>query len=383
MKYLICLCFTLLLIATSACSEQTDSYTYEQNQDDMNSGGHEMTSNPDRYATPRQQTSGNNQVVMHRIMDTKRNMVMSEIPLPANWQLHKPTTMEDPAISGPGGVKVYYRMGGQYTYSQDPYTQQIYQQSGQPMRAPISAEQIVVHELIPQLQNNGMQFVKQYPLQQVAQRNQAYSSKLFKSMPSQDSFDSVGSEWTDKNGTPVLVIVDLRVNSGQGTTFWSYNLTALEASRNHFEAARNALIYGIVNTRDNPQQIQAYNASEQQKTNQSWAQHNSRIQQNQRNFDRQQQIHRSTTDAINNSIMSTYNNSNAASDRMQQRTINSINEEETVTNPYDGQQYRVGAGANQYWMNNNGEHIESNDAFYNPNRDQNLNNQDWQEVVPE
>lgn len=62
--------------------------------------------------------------------------------------------------------------------------------------------------------------------------------------------------------------------------------------------------------------------------------------------------------------------------------INTLNEEETVTNPYNGQQYQIDSGANQTWMNADGEYIPSDDAFYDPNADYE-NYQDWQEVQPD
>lgn len=336
-----------------------------------------------RVDGPGQGPSRHENIVMLPIMDMKRNMESARIPLPSGWKMTVPNTIDDPSIVGPHGIKVYYRTGGFYSFSQDPQMQQIYQMSGQTMRAPLTAKQIVEQDLVSILREEGIHFVKQYPLPQVAHRSQVYRIKLYKSMPSQDSFDAVGSEWTDKNGTSLLVIVDQSVNSGQGSIFWGYQLKALEAPKEHFEAAKNAFIYGIVNTVDNPRQIQAYNLSEQQKSNQSWSDHNARMQQNQQNFDRQQQIHRSTSDAINKSIMETYRTQQESSDRGQQQFNNYLRDEETLTNPYDGQQYQVESGADQYWMNRDGQSIQNNDAFYNPNADNEINYQEWLEVDPE
>ncbi len=320
---------------------------------------------------------------MLSIMDASRNMEMHRMPLPVNWKLNVPKTADDPNMIGPGGIKVYYRTGGNFSYSDDPYMQQIYQQSGQKMRAPISAAQIIEQDLVPQLTNHGMKFIKQYPLPEIAQRSKTYSNKLYKSMPSQEYFDAAGSEWKSENGNTVLVIVDETVSNGQGSVFWYYQLKVLEAPAEQFESANAALIYGIVNTQDNPKQIQTYNTSEQQKYNQSMSQHNARMKQNQQNFDRQQQIHRETNDAVNDSIMSTYRNQDAASDRAQQQRINTINDESTVTSPYDGEQYQVDSGSDQYWINRDGEYIQSDDAFYDPNMDQEQNNQEWQQVEPQ
>ena len=321
-------------------------------------------------------------IVMHTVMDNQRNMPMHQIPLPESWKIVTPKTAEDPSIIGPHGVKVYYRSGGSYVFSNDPYMQQVYAQSGQQMRPPISAQLIVEQDIQPQLSNHGLTLSRTYPLPEIAQRSQAYSSKLYKSVPTQQYFDAVGSEWTDDKGNTILIIVDQIISDGQGSVFWYYSLKVLEAQNSHFENAKKDFIYGIVNTQDNPQQIQAYNLSEQQKANQSWSQHNARMQQNQRNFERQQAIHKSTSDAINRSINSTYETQNAASDRIQDKQINVIRDESTVTNPYDGEQYQVDSGADHYWMNSDGEYIPSNDPNYNPNLDPN-NNQEWQYVEPQ
>ncbi|MFK7794906.1 MAG: hypothetical protein AB8B89_06120 [Gammaproteobacteria bacterium] len=321
-------------------------------------------------------------VVLHTVMDKQRNMPMHQIPLPASWKIVTPNTIEDPSIIGPNGIKVYYRNGGSYVFSYDPYMQQIYSQSGQQMRPPISAQQIVEQDLTPQLNQHSLQLEKVYPLPEIAQRSQIYSNKLYKSMPTQQHFDAAGSEWSDGKGNTILVIVDQIANDGQGSIFWYYSLKVVEAPDKHFEEAKNAFIYGIVNTQDNPQQIQAYNLSEQQKSNQSWNQHNARMKQNQQSFERQQAIHKSTSDAINRSINSTYQNQNAASDRIQDKTVNVIRDESTVTNTYDGEQYQVESGADQYWINSDGEYIPSNDPNYNPNLDPN-NNREWQQVEPE
>ncbi len=81
--------------------------------------------------------------------------------------------------------------------------------------------------------------------------------------------------------------------------------------------------------------------------------------------------------------MKSYRTQQESSDRGQQQFNNYLRDEETVTNPYDGQQYQVESGADQYWMNRDGQSIQSNDAFYNPNADNEFNYQEWMEVQPE
>ncbi len=321
-------------------------------------------------------------IIMHTVMDTKRNMPMHHIPLPADWKIITPQSTEEPNITGPNGIKIYYRAGGSYVFSQDPYMQQIYAQSGQAMRPPINAQQIVEQDLKPTLSQHGFSLTNMEPLPEVAKRSEAYSNKLYQSVPAQKYFAALGTEWNDGKGNSAYIIIDQMITEGQGSTFWYYSLKMVEAPNAHIADAKQAFIYGIVNTQDNPQQIQAYNLSEQQKSAHSWQQHNSRMQQNQQNFERQQALHRNTTDAINRSINETYRNQDAASDRIQDKQVNVIRDESTVTSPYDGEKYQVEAGADQYWINNEGEYIYSEDPNYNPNAHPD-NNQQWEQVEPE
>jgi len=45
--------------------------------------------------------------------------------------------------------------------------------------------------------------------------------------------------------------------------------------------------------------------------------------------------------------------------------------------PGTGQTYKVQEGANQYWMNNDGQYIGTNLQGYNPNLDDNMNEMKW------
>lgn len=53
--------------------------------------------------------------------------------------------------------------------------------------------------------------------------------------------------------------------------------------------------------------------------------------------------------------MSNWRERNASSNRNQENYIDGIYERSNVQNSETGQQYKVAAGANQYWMNSNGE----------------------------
>ena len=123
-----------------------------------------------------------------------------------------------------------------------------------------------------------------------------------------------------------------------------------------------------------------YNKQEAQRVGQSWAAFNQRVVQNQANFEASQRAFVNKSDAINNAIMSGWKEKNASSDRNQERTIDGIYEQTNVQNSETGQTYKVTAGANQYWMNNNGEYISTKLNDYNPNLDDNMNEVKWQQL---
>lgn len=372
------LLLALSFLAATGCNNDPSNDQYAMAEEGYGDTGYNDERGMDA-GTDQPTNNGGGNVTLHNVVDAKTGMVSYQIPLPASWKIVTPQNPQDPQIVGPGGVKVFYRSGSTNTYSNDPNMQRSYQMAGQAMRRPMDISAYLQQDLVPQMTGNGFQLMKQYPIPQVAERNRAYSAKLFKVAPSRDQHFALGTEWRNQEGKPLFMIVNMSVSQGQNDAFWYTNMQALTADQDQYESAKRALLNGIINTQDNPQQIAAYNASEQQKANQSWSQHNTKMQQNQRNFDQQQATHRSTWDAINKASMDGYNSGMESMDHNQQQFTNYIKDEYTVANP-NGQQYQVESGSNQYWMNNNGEYIPSNDVMYDPNADNAVNNQTWQEV---
>ncbi len=383
MKYLTFPLLSFIVFLASSCGNDPQQDQFEDGQygyNDQDPGNSEMQEQNGNLSN---RIAGGEKLIMHPVTDPKTGMVSQHLPLPASWKIAQNAQGDVPAITGPGGVKVYYRSGGTFSYSSDAYMQQTYQMAGQSMRQPMEIGAYIQQDLVPALGNNGMRLVKQYPLPRIAASNGAYLAKLYKAIPSRDHCSAMGTEWVNAKGEPMFMIVNMMVSQGQSNVFWYTNMQVLAAEKGAMASAKAALINSIVNTRYNPQQIAAYNAAEQQKSSQSWSQHNARMQENQRNFDQRQAIHRSTTEAVNNSIMDSYNSRQRASDENQRGFLNYINDENTVRDNSTGERYQVQSGADQYWMNNNQEYIQSNDVMYDPNADQNVNNQQWQEVEVE
>jgi hypothetical protein len=73
---------------------------------------------------------------------------------------------------------------------------------------------------------------------------------------------------------------------------------------------------------------------------------------------------------------------NAAYDRAHERLVDTITERTKVTDPSTGQQYKVESGSNHYWMNRDGKYSGTDDVRFDPNRDRNMNRQNWQQLEP-
>lgn len=381
---------TLISLGISSCTGQnnsnnsTEESPYFQNNKNANPSGEAnnqtatmMNKGSNLHTSNSSQSSG--KIVMHAIMDPKTKSPFSHIPLPANWKIQSTAATGSPSIVGPG-IEIYSYPYQTFMYSNDPMTQQAYQYAGQQMRQPAGIENVISQDLMQWAQGNGLQFKKQYGLPKVAQANKSYMDQLYTYGAQQNSFQAAGTEWIDNKGKKVLIVINYNENRSQGFVMWGYYVQLLKSDAAGFDEARDYYLNGLINTQYNQQHIQAYNQQEASKLQGSAAAHNQKMQNNQANFEAQQRLHRSTYDAVNKSSMDAYNNRMESMDRNQHNTINTIREENTVTNPSNGQQYQVEGHSNQYWMNSEGEYIPSNNSLYDPNLDPAVNGQSWEEA---
>ena len=144
-----------------------------------------------------------------------------------------------------------------------------------------------------------------------------------------------------------------------------------------FQHAKGHVMHALENRQYSPQYFAAYNGNETRMAQESWSRHNAKMKANQASFDAYMANTRSTNNAINNSIMSTYRTQNESSDRGQDQFLNYIRDESNTVDPYSGDPAKVESGAQHYWVNQNGEYIMSNDNFFDPNMDPNSNHIEW------
>ena len=312
-------------------------------------------------------------LVMNEISDGKGG-VAAIVPMPTGWKFIKG------GITGPHGIKVTDFALRNFMINYNQNIQYGYSQSGQQMREYPGIEQLIQQDFVPVGAKNGLTYIKSYELPEVSKIDKWYSDQLYQALPSKSDVRTYGTEWKYNNGNPYFLVIRVNVKTSQDMQGWFHMSSGLDAEPAYFEAAKKQFIFAMANIRYNLEPIMAYNKAEAQRCGQSWAAFNKKMAANQAAFEANQIAHVNKSNAINDAIMSNYNTNNAASDKRQEQTIDGIYERTNVQNTETGKTYKVQEGANQYWMNNNGEYIGTKQQGYNPNLDENMNEQKWQEL---
>lgn len=320
------------------------------------------------------QQNGNWQRLVMKQFKDNNGQLLCEMPFPASWNVPTTHGQNEPSITGPNGVKVFDYPMQMFSYSNDPFYQ-IGQQRALP-----SIEQLIEQDIKPSAASKGLQLVKTYEIPEIAKLDKWYKEQLYSAVPTQSDAKAIGTEWVTADGKPCFILVRLVVSGDNKLQQWYYLASSLQADKEHFEAARKQYVFSLAATRYAMEPIAQYNRQEAERCGKSWAAHNARMAQNWANFEAHQRAHVNKTNAINDAIMSGYNSRMSSMDKNQEMFVDAIREETKVQNTSTGGTYKVESHYNNYWMNSNGEYISTNQSTYNPNLDENLNNQKWDEL---
>ena len=328
----------------------------------------------------------------HTLNSSTYNVPFAQLDLPAHWNVQGMETGDWTATAPGANVKntkpaSFMMVGGQLG--------QFYQANGQQMRAPVSPEQVVMHDLAPRMRQQGYELVGQAPAPGVEQVDQRGMNGLYVSGQAQKTCKANLSEWRRGDKRLAVVLHWFSISSADMAN-WGYYTTELEATESSYEREKSGLLRGLSTMRYNPsyfaaqhrqakqkeQESMAAHQQQMQNNQQSWNAHNARMRSNQAAFDASQAAHRDMVNSVNNSQMSIYNNTNATMDRMQDATINGIRGEQNTWNPQTGEQGKVEAGYNNYWVNGDGQYFGTNDVMYDPNANGQSVDQ-WQQMETE
>ena len=328
---------------------QNPNYQYGNTQYDYGQNG---------YSTQQPNTQVKAGVKWHPAISPKTGKPSSYVPFPASWKIN-PGSWE-----GPNNTLVKEYQGGMQPVMQG--------------RMP-TIEDLIRQKIEPAIRQEKARITKMYDLPEVAKRNSLNYAQYWKAMPTNDMFQVKAIEAKNDKGELGLIVLHYTLSQSQYGSYMFYYFNIMETKANYFETAKRDLIYALSNIQIDKQYLAAYNRNEQMKSQQSWTAHNNKMRQNQANFDAYQQVQRTNSD-ISDIYHQTWKNTSDMNNAGHSKTIDGIYNQNTMTNPHTGQDVQVQYGYNNYYMNNNNQYIGTNDEFYNPQMDQNINHQDWRKV---
>jgi hypothetical protein len=314
---------------------------------------------------------------VHTVTNPQTGQAIYQIEFPASWQVDQAQGI----ITGPGSLEIRHYKGVSNVYTNDPFMQQSYAAAGKRVMPPLGAQGVLQQDLQQKASQMGMSFIKAYPMPTLAQKDRAYSDQLVSYGNPQKNFEVLASEWNTKDGKKVMVLLHYFEQASAGLVIWGYTTTALGANADAFETAKAQYIRALEGKQFNQQAIASYNQRESAALSQRDQQFQARMRNNQANFQATQRAYTESQNAINQSQMDIYRSQSESFDRGNQQIMNSIHDEQTMYNPANGETYQVEGYYDNYWMNGDGQYIGTDDQFYNPNMDQNMNNMNWEQGV--
>jgi len=313
------------------------------------------------------------------IMDKPTGLVSGTIPFPSNWRRSK---QKEFLFEGPNNIRVSGAFNSSFMFTNNQEVAWLFQQQGIQNVPPMSIDQIINQFFMPHARKTGRTLTNKYPLPELAKSIKLLISQFYVSMPTQKDIKAYGLEWKDNNGMSYITVLHIEVAYTNNSSSWNFINQYLEAPHGQFKKAKEAFLYGLANTKYNPQWILARNRKD------------SKI------SDRQYQGHLSRMAAINargnasRSVGDTYSeildishagylrrndiNSNGHS-----KTMNMVNGRTVIGNHSTGEHYNVQSGSNYYWVNNNGKYFGTNNSLYDPRTDNRINSTEWTQFQTE
>ncbi|MEX0289338.1 MAG: hypothetical protein AB3N14_09535 [Flavobacteriaceae bacterium] len=329
-----------------------------------------------------------NTLKKHHYKDSRSGLVVYSKEFPSEWKVvSMPSYKYDKAIpsfsyqiQGPGGVKAFNSMHEIYTYNENPQYNQMMGAYGIKVKEIPNINSLMEVEFAPKMRSLGFSYLG---TEMATDMEQIFRQKMKKQGLPQMDFKILSTKWTNGKGAQALVnLVFIKFDSsmpymGRNTT-WTYGVDYLIADTSELHTAYEAIKKSLLSEVENPQWLQYKNKIMMQRQQQSNMDHQRRMAANQAQFESHQQYMKgvyASSDANHNAYMQRLRGTDG-SDAGHQSYINMIRDEETVFDA-NGQSYTVDGYAQQYWTDSDGNYIKTDDLFYNPNGDINLNHKDW------
>lgn len=352
---------SLLFIILCSCGQQRESglahYSYNQEVDNLTTENENKPQNAKRS------------LKAYKIKAQRHNMLFGIMPIPNSWK-KKEKNKENILFESPEGVKVYGEFFKTYYYSNNPQQNYFSQQNGSEIYPVKPIERLINEDLKPLIEAQGLTFLGQFQLPQLAQSDQRFDNALFKATPEQKKYQCIVTEWENKDGVKSLGILRYftAVYTSLGGMDWGYTLNTMEAPTAVYEQAKKDYINALINFQYNPNWIQANNQYFAQQSQQSNVAHQQRM----AAIKAQGQAiinNGNTNSSIIDSNHESWKRRTAMTDAGHAKAVDGIWDR---SNMYDqsGNQYQVEGSPENVWVNNNDQYITTNNVNWNPNVDQ-------------
>jgi hypothetical protein len=364
--YRLLLVFSLFFIYS--CQDQKGTLSYSNSSLESNSNTITETSN-----------NSSKKLKLYKIKSQQFGMLFGVMPIPSTWK--EVNNKEDNIhFEAPNGTKIYGEQFNSFYYSNNQQQNQFYQQNGTQVKAPKNINRFINEDLKPHLESNGLKYLGQFPLPQLAQADKRFDSALFKSTPEEKSYECIVTEWEDQKGNKSLGVIRYftsyyRVIGGMDL---GYTINGLEAPKAVYEDAKKDYINALLNLQVNPNWIQKNNQYYAQMSQQSNAAHQQRMAAIRAQG--QALINTGNTySSISDSNHESWKRRNAMTDAGHAKSVDAIWERSNL-NDQNGNQYQVDGYYNTVWKNNNNEYIGTDNTNWNPNIDNVTNGINWEQL---
>lgn len=357
---------------------------WQQNGNEQENGNYNQNGNRQQNANyqgnnNQQQRSTSNGLKPYKIMSPQFGMPFGIMPIPQSWN-KKGQNQENILFESANGVKVYNEQYVSFSHYNDPQRSQFAQQNGENVQPIKSLERVINEDFKPYLQKEGVTFVRQYPLPQLAQSDKRIDSYMYKATPENKQYQCMVTEWKDQKGNLSLGVVRYFVTQypNIGGMSWGYTINSMEAPQGVYQNAKQEVIYALLNLQINPQWVKANNQHYSKMAQQSNAGHRARMAAIEATGRAIRQNGKAYSDMADSSHES-WKRRNAISDRGQANAVDAIWDRRNMTDG-SGNTYKVEGYDNNVWMNGSNEYIGTNNPNWNPNIDNGTNNQNWEQL---
>jgi hypothetical protein len=332
--------------------KETNSYSENYNNDNI----YHSNSNTPNQNYP---STNNGGIKNIPVPDSNTGQTMFYLPVPSSWKI------TPNGFKGPNGLHAaeMVEMG---------YKSQ--------MNEAIVSSQEVIHGISQKIKEIGFSITSTKNIPNIAQNRKRMDAQQYKAGPMTNNFTATGIEAISNEREKVIFIIVHNTSQSQFHRCWGFEVQMVRANDSYFETGKKALIYALSNMKYDQQYINQWNQQQKAQIHASNASFQTRMANNQRNFQIQNNAIVGAQNEVNAISMAGYKSRNRSQDNIQRQQIQGIYGNSEVQDPNSGTVYEVQGQAKQYWVDGQGNYISTDDVNWNPNTDPNYNGRQWSQA---